>query len=119
MRNKPNFHLIFDEAFVNTCFVTETKSAASYAVQLPNVHVARGLGKDFGVYGFKVGFTISSNPLVMKKFKEWKPMISHHPYTISVANSLLKKSNYGNEIFETGKKILRDNFEIACSELDK
>lgn len=55
----------------------------------------------------------------MKKFKEWKPMISHHPYTISVANALIKKSNYGKEIFEIGKQIIRDNFEIVCSELDK
>lgn len=55
----------------------------------------------------------------MKKFKEWKPMISHHPYTISVASALIKKSNYGKEIFEIGKQIIRDNFEIVCSELDK
>lgn len=86
---------------------------------MPNIHISRGLGKDFGLYGFKVGFTISSNPQVMKKFKEWKPIVSHHPYTISVANSLIKKSNYGTDIFEKGKQIVRDYFDIVCSELDK
>ncbi len=55
----------------------------------------------------------------MKKFEEWKPIISHHPYTISVVNSMLRKSNYGTEIIETGKQILRDYFKIVCSELDK
>ncbi len=86
---------------------------------MPNIHVVRGLEKDFGLGGLKVGFVISSNPIVMKKFEEWKPIISHHPYTISVVNSMLRKSNYGTEIIETGKQILRDYFEIVCSELDK
>ena len=77
------------------------------------------MAKDFGLCGFKVGFAISSNPIVMKKFEEWKPIISHHPLTISVVNSMLKKSNYGTEIFEAGKQLLRDYFEIVCSALDK
>lgn len=32
---------------------------------------------------------------------------------------MIKKSNYGIEIFEVGRKLLRDYFEIVCSALDK
>lgn len=77
------------------------------------------MAKDFGLGGVKIGFTISSNPLVMKKFEEWKPIISHHPYSVSILNYMLKKSNYGTEIFEVGKQLLRDYFDIVYSELDK
>lgn len=63
----------------------------------------RGIEKDFGLDGFRIGFVISSNPIIMKKFEEWKPIISHHPYTISLFNSMLRKSNYGTEIIKVGK----------------
>lgn len=86
---------------------------------MPNIHIARGMAKDFGLCGLKLGFAISSNPIVMKKFEEWKPIISHHPFTISVINSMLKKSNYGKDIINFGKTLLKNYFELVCSLLDK
>jgi histidinol-phosphate/aromatic aminotransferase/cobyric acid decarboxylase-like protein len=51
--------------YLNTCRNIETLSAASYAIKYPNIHVVRGMAKDFGLCGIKIGITISSNPNVI------------------------------------------------------
>lgn len=46
---------------INTCRNLESKSAINFISQCQNIHIMRGMTKDFGFCGLKIGIIISSN----------------------------------------------------------
>lgn len=86
----PNFHLIFDEMYLNSTqegvFV---KSSVEYSNKLSNVHTVRGFAKDYGLCGFHVGFLVTSNQEFKDKLVKLEIINTPHPYVLtSIARML-------------------------------
>ncbi len=112
---------MFDELYANSCYAENKKfySAIDMAMKYNNVFVIRGFAKDFGLSGFKLGICVSCSELIRKKFSYWKDIINPKDSVFAVFDLILKKTNFGKEIFKANKIILKNAMSTARLCLDE
>lgn len=78
VKTHPDFNVVFDEMYNHSVFNGQDHavSGVEYANKYPNIHVVRGLSKDFSLCGFRVGVLVSSNDKVRENLIKWKDIIS-------------------------------------------
>eukprot|EP01039_Chlorochromonas_danica_P005066 gene5066-5565_t len=112
-----SFHVIFDELYAHSIYNNEKQhtfySAVPYTQYTTCIHVVRGFAKDFGLCGFKVGYGITSHPLVLLKAKEWKMIMRPHDSVANILTQFLKQSDYGDKVFKTNRSLLSSLFTIV------
>lgn len=101
----PEFFLIFDELYANSCYTKQKRffSAIKMSLQYDNVFVVRGFAKDFGLSGFKLGMCISRSEKIKKKFNYWRDIIQPKNSVFAVFDFILQKTNFGKKFFRKTK----------------
>ena len=104
-----NIMVVIDEAYYGFSKVTSMNLLNRYK----NLIILRTFSKAYGIAGLRVGYVIS-NPKIIKKFNNIRPMYEINSLGILAANILMKnqfiKENYLDEV-ENGKKFLINFFK--------